>query len=186
MEKHPDRLIGFAYLDPWQYTAEEELCRCVTEYGMKGLKLNPTKQAFAIDRHSLLDPIFEICAAKRLPIVVHGTSDLFCMPSKFATMARAFPNVTLIMAHMGLPDAFDSAMRVVGRYANLFVDTSGVSPRAVREALEAVGPEKILMATEVPWSRFEASIRAVEQATADPAERELIMGGNILRLLGVL
>lgn len=183
--KFPDRLVGFTYIDPWQFSAEEELSRYITEFGFKGVKLNPTKQAYALDRHSIVDMIFEICGKKHLPILSHGASDLFSMPSKFATMARLFPNVNLIMAHMGLPDAFDTALRAVKTLKNLYIDIAGVHPRAVKQALQEVGAEKILMGTDSPWGRYELSIMAIKEATNDPLQQKLIMGENIQRLLGV-
>lgn len=185
MQKYPDRLIGFAYSEPWEFTAEEELYRCFTEYNMKGLKLNPTKQSFALDRHDLVDILFKICEKKNCPIVSHGASDIFNMPNKFAAMARQFPGVNLIMAHMGLPDAFDSALRLVKSLKNLYLDTAGVDPQAIKKAIKEVGPEKILMGSDTPWGRFELSIHAVEAATSDKSARELIMGGNLQRLLNL-
>jgi len=185
VQEYPDRLIGWIVLDPWEYGAEEELSRCVTELGLRGLKLNPSRHGFALDRHNLLDPIFQICAKKNLPILSHGASDLFSMPAKFESMARAFPDVTLIMAHMGLPDAFHTALRAAKKYPNLFLNTAGVPPAAIAKAIAAVGAEKILMGTDAPWGRFELSIEAVKRATSDPVERELIMGKNILSIIGM-
>jgi hypothetical protein len=183
VEKYRDRLVGFAYLDPWRFDTEEELSRCITEYGFMGVKLNPTKQAFALDRHSLVDQIFEICGKKGFPILSHGASDLFSMPSKFGTMARLFPHVNLIMAHMGLPDAFDTALRLVKENKNLYVDIAGVHPRAIKRAVDEVGAEKILMGTDSPWGLYELSLIGINEATDDPKNREMIMSGNIKRIL---
>lgn len=185
IEKYPNRLIGFAYSEPWEFTAEKELYKCFTEYGMRGLKLNPTKQSYALDRHQLVDMLFEICQKKNYPIVAHGASDIFNMPHKFAAMARKFPGVNLIMAHMGLPDAFDTALRLVKSLDNLYLDTAGVDPQAIKKAIKEVGAEKILMGSDTPWGRFELSFHAVETATSDPYERRLIMGENIARLLNL-
>ena len=57
--------------------------------------------------------------------------------------------------------------------------------RAVKQALQEVGAEKILMGTDSPWGRYELSIMGIKEATNDPSEQKLIMGGNIQRLLGV-
>ncbi len=181
--KYPDRIIGFALLNPWDYQAAEDLSRLTTQCGLKGLKLNPTRHGFAMDRAELLDPLFEVAAQRKIPIIAHGKDDLFSMPGKFEAMAKRHPKVNLIMAHMGVDRALAAAIRAAKRCPNLYLDTSSVSPNAIREALHGVGPEKIIMGTDAPWGRFELSIEAVKQATSDPAARDLIMHQNLLRVL---
>ena len=153
---------------------------------MSGLKLNPTRHGFALDRYSILDPIYKICAKKSIPIISHGASDLFTMPSKFASVASEYPDLTLILAHMGLPDAFKSALRAVKRHPRMYLETAGVPWAAIAEAIEAVGADRILMGTDASWGRFELSIEAVKRATSDSRERDLIMGENLARVLGML
>ena len=182
--KYPDRIIGFALLNPWSYQAAEELSKLTTFHGLRGLKLNPTRHGYSFDRTEILDPLFEIAAQRKIPIISHGKDDIFTMPGKFERMACRHPRVNIIMAHMGVDRALHSAIRAAKRCKNIFLDTATVSPKAIREALEAVGPEKILMGTDAPWGRFKLSIQAVESATSDPYARDLIMHENILRVLG--
>jgi predicted TIM-barrel fold metal-dependent hydrolase len=182
-EKYPDRVIGFALLNPWDYRAVEDLSRLTTQRGLKGLKLNPTRHGFAMDRAEILDPLFEVAAYRKIPIIAHGKDDLFSMPGKFEAMAKRHPKVNLICAHMGVDRALGAAIRAAARCPNLYLDTSSVSPNAIREALKGVSAEKIIMGTDAPWGRFELSIEAVRQATDDPVKRDLIMHQNILRVL---
>src|SRR5690625_1740501 len=69
---HPDRIIGYAVVNPWDYSAEDELRRCFEDLHLKGLKLNPTRHGYALDRHELTDPFFEICSEYKVPILCHG------------------------------------------------------------------------------------------------------------------
>ena len=184
-EKYPDRLVGFAQLVPWDYDAPQELSRLTTQRGLRGLKLNPTRHGYALDRIQILDPLFEIAASRGIPIISHGKDDLFSMPGKFKTMADRHPRVTLIMAHMGVDRAFNAACRVANQCPNLYLDTAGVAPKYVKKALDAVGPEKIVMGTDAPWGRFELSIEAVKRSTSDKAAQKQIMGGNMKQILGM-
>ena len=136
-----------------------------------------------MDRAQLLDPLFEVAAYRNIPIIAHGADDLFSMPGKFEAMAKRHPKVNLIIAHMGVDRALSAAIRAAKRHKNLYLDTSSVSPKAIKEALDGVGAEKILMGTDAPWGRFELSIEAVKRATQDKIEQELIMGKNQARLL---
>lgn len=182
-QKHPDRIIGFAVVNPWDFGAEDELRRCLGELNLKGLKLNPIRHGFALDRHELVDPLFAICEEYKVPVLCHGGSDLFNMPGKFEEMALSFPNVDIIIAHIGEPDAVESAIRVAQRHDNIYVDTAGIILNTLEKAIQNLNPEKILMGTDAPWGKFELSVELVNRATNDEKIRQLIMGGNIARLL---
>lgn len=182
--RYPERLIGYAVINPWDYSAEDELRRALGPLGLKGLKLNPIRHGYALDRHEIVDPLFQICREFGVPILCHGGSDLFTMPGKFDEMARVFPDVTLILAHIGEPDAVDAAIRVAQRRDNVYVDTAGISLGTLKQAIARLNPEKILMGTDASWGRFELSIQTVLRATTDERARRLILGENIARILG--
>lgn len=182
---HPNRIFGYAVVNPWLYSAEDELVRCFRDLNLYGLKLNTLRHGYALDRHQIVDPIFEICDHYKKPVLCHGESDIFNLPGKFEEMARTFPRVNLILAHIGQPDAVDGAIRAANRYENIYVDTAGVSINVLKRAVNEMDPAKILMGTDASWGKFELSIELVRKATDDEKIREMIMGGNIIRLLGL-
>ncbi|NIM45409.1 MAG: amidohydrolase family protein, partial [Nitrososphaeria archaeon] len=61
VNKYPDRLIGFARVDPYEgEKAVDELAHAVKDLGMKGLKLHPLFQGFRIDSpvvHTVLEEV---------------------------------------------------------------------------------------------------------------------------------
>lgn len=180
--KFENRIFGYAVVNPWDYIAEEELERCFRDLNLYGLKLNPLRHGFALDRHSIVDPLFEICERYDKPILVHGQSDMFNMPGKFDEMAETFPNVKIILAHIGEPDAIDAAIRVVNRRENVYVDTAGIQLSTLKRAVNEIDPNKILMGTDAPWGDFNLSIELVEKATEDEEIRQKILGKNVARL----
>ena len=180
--KFENRIFGYAVVNPWDYIAEEELERCFRDLNLYGLKLNPLRHGFALDRHSIVDPLFEICERYDKPILVHGQSDMFNMPGKFDEMAETFPNVKIILAHIGEPDAIDAAIRVVNRRENVYVDTAGIQLSTLKRAVNEIDPNKILMGTDAPWGDFNLSIKLVEKATEDEEIRQKILGKNAARL----
>ncbi len=181
--KYSNRIFGYAVVNPWLYSAEEELERCFRDLHFYGLKLNTLRHGYALDRHQIVDPIFEICDKYKKPVLCHGESDIFNLPGKFEEMARTFPNVNIILAHIGQPDAIESAIRAANRYDNIYVDTAGVSLNTLKMAIAGMDPHKILMGTDASWGKFELSIDLVKRATEDEEIRKLIMGENIIRLL---
>lgn len=65
---HPDRLWGFASVDPQVSGAADELGRAFTELGAKGLCLHPAKQGFAPD-DAVAEPLYELCERYNKPVV---------------------------------------------------------------------------------------------------------------------
>jgi len=184
VKKHPDRLIGFAVVNPWEERAEEELKRCINGLRFEGLWLHPVRHGYLLDDHDLLDPLFAICSGARIPVIAHGTSHVPCIPNHFEEMALTFPDVILIIAHMGYMYETNSAISVAARNANVYLEMSGVFVRQVKQALREVGAKKVLLGTNTPEGDFEFEISKIKSSTSDAEEMSLILGQNMLRILG--
>ncbi|HEX6676319.1 MAG TPA: amidohydrolase family protein, partial [Actinomycetes bacterium] len=73
----------------------------------------------------------------------------------------------------------------LARYPNLYADTSGVRRfdylvRAVRRA----GPGKLVFGSDGPWLHPALELGKVRLLGLPPAEEAMILGGNLLRLIG--
>ena len=184
VKTHSDRLIGFATVNPWSDDAEDELDRCANDLGLVGLKLHPVRHGYMFDEHFLLDPIFEKCSKFGWPIIAYGAADIASVPNHFEEMAVTFPDIPLIMAHMGYMYETNSAIDVASRAKNVYLETSGVFVRQVNSALNKVGASKIIFGTNTPKEEFDFSLERIKMSAATSDELDLILGGNILRLLG--
>ncbi len=128
VRRHPDRIIGFAGIDPRRRKeALVELERCA-DIGLKGLKLW-TLTGFYPDDEAYY-PLYERVAELGLPVLVHtgtgppGTYMKFNRPVYVDKVAVDFPEMPIIMAHVGMP-WIEEALAVVIKNANVFVDISG-------------------------------------------------------------
>jgi predicted TIM-barrel fold metal-dependent hydrolase len=185
IKKYPDRLIGFCHINPWQRDqALEELDRCFNKLKLKGLKLHPSINHFPINAHSLTDQIFEKCAKYRVPIISHGQGDSpFCTPAQFGDMADTFPDVQLIMAHMGYWQNTEDAIFQIKKHDNLFADTTVVANLdLIRKAVEIAG-EKLLFGTDTPGNSMKLEIMKIKIAISSRKKRELIFCKNIMHIL---
>ncbi len=180
---YADRLIGYAAVNPWHANAANEVRRAVTEKGLRGLKLHPFLHAYSLTQHDLVDPVLRACRDLRIPVVVHGAGEWSNMPLPFDEMARTFPDVTIVMAHMGTVWGFQDALVVAERRPNVMLGTALAFSGFVQMAVERVGADKVLMETDSPVQAFEAEIAKIEIAVPDRAARDLVMGGNIARIL---
>ncbi len=67
--EHPEKLIGFASIDPNAIGYMDELHRSVEDLELKGLKLGPIYQNYhPLDERIL--PVYEYCERNHLPIII--------------------------------------------------------------------------------------------------------------------
>jgi predicted TIM-barrel fold metal-dependent hydrolase len=183
MATAPDRLVGFCAVNPWDgKAAVAELRRCVEDLGFKGVKLHPTIHGYRLGDRGLVDPIF--AAAQDLGIIVtsHGASDLYNNPAEFGAIAGAFPEVPLLMVHMGYFWECDLAIEMSGKHKNLYLDTSRAPIFEIMQAVREIGPEKVIWGTDSPFVDYELEFTKMSRIK-DSAAYELVVGGNITRLL---
>ena len=68
---HPDKFYGFASVDPHREDALEVLERAFCRQGLRGLKLNPSKQRFD-PSDERMEPIYALCERENKPIIFHA------------------------------------------------------------------------------------------------------------------
>jgi len=131
VHEYPDRIIGFAGIDPRRgKEAVVELQRCF-DMGLRGLKLW-TLTGFYPDDESYY-PLYKKVAELEIPMLIHtgsgppGTYIKFNRPLYVDKVAVDFPEIKIIMAHIGAPWV-DEAIAIVIKNSNVFVDISGWEP----------------------------------------------------------
>ena len=133
---HPDRLSGFAYLDPTEADCVDEVRRCADQ-GFAGFKLFPPI-GYRVDEDRCR-PMFDTISQTGLPVLVHcGQTNLdhadrphtravnsaLAHPMYLDPITRLYPQTTFIIAHMGFP-WFMEAWSVAMANANVILDTAG-------------------------------------------------------------
>ncbi|MCD9026240.1 amidohydrolase family protein [Cohnella silvisoli] len=168
----PSRLFGFASVDPNRIGADRLLESAVKELGLKGLKLAPIYQNFhPLD--SMAYPVYAKAQQLKLPVMWHqGTSFVRegplekSMPVLLDPVARSFPELKMIIAHLGHP-WMGEAIATVRKHANLFADISALGSRpwqmyrALIEAVEYGIEDKLLFGTDFPFFNVERTITAL-------------------------
>lgn len=181
----PDRLIGYCAVNPWQPDAAAEVRRCVKDWGFRGLKLHPTLNGFHLSDPKLVDPLFEEAQSLGIPIIAQGASDLYNSPPEFAEMARRFPKVRLLMAHMGFFWSVDQAITYAAALPNLILETSRAPIFEITTAVAALGPDKVVWGTDSPFVDYEWEFRKMERCSPDPGIRRRVLGETMAEMLGL-
>jgi predicted TIM-barrel fold metal-dependent hydrolase len=184
VKAHPRRLFGFGQVMPQADDALDEIAR-IAELGLSGLKLHPSLHGYHAADHGLLDPVFEQCAKFRLPILINALDDAFCAPFAIEEVAKDHPDVPTIIAHMGAVWNVPEAITVAERRPHIYLETSATLLSDVRRAYARLGASKILMGSEWPGSDFDLERMKIAKAIPDAADRALIEGGNMARILGI-
>ncbi|GAA2703359.1 amidohydrolase family protein [Actinoplanes palleronii] len=181
---HPDRLFGFGQVMPQADDALDEIRR-IKDLGLAGLKLHPSLHGYHVADHGLLDPVFATCAELGLPVLINALDDAFCAPLAIEEIAKGFPEVPTIIAHMGAVWNVPEAIIVAERNPHIYLETSATLMSDVRRAYARLGPRQILLGSEWPGSDFDLERFKIAKAVPDEADRALVEGGNMARILGL-
>lgn len=188
VKAHPE-FIGFITLH--QDLTEEEVSSEVdwaVANGLRGIKLHPDFQKFNIDDECAEK--FYRAASGKLPILFHVGDDRydFSSPERLVRMAEKYPELNFIAAHFGGYRCWDKVSVYKG-LSNVYFDTCSslpfISAEKAREIIDMFGADKFFFATDFPMWDSKREMERFNQITLTKEEREMILSGNIKRLLGV-
>ena len=204
--QHPDRLMGFATVQPNSGQRGLDNVARALDAGLCGIgELLPQAQGFTF-RDECWAKLVALAVERRVPINLHVTDPLAYNPESctkptplenYVELVRTFPDATFILAHWGggIP-FFELNARLRSLFRNVYYDTAA-SPliydnRVYREVVDLVGADRILYGTDYPLlthprvSREPDMKRDLGDARIGgmtPEEAALVLGGNALRLL---
>lgn len=161
--------------------------------GLKGLKFHAEYQEFVVDDKKMLK-IYDYALSRGLILLHHAGFDpayaapFRSSPRQFANIADAMRGGVMVCAHLGGHAQWDEVERyLVGK--NVYLDTSmGLDYYSHEQFLRIIrghGAERILFASDSPWSSAGKELETLRSLPLTREERERILGGNARRLLGV-
>jgi predicted TIM-barrel fold metal-dependent hydrolase len=215
VRRYPDRIVGFAGIDPRRgKEGIGELERCA-EMGLKGLKLWTLTGFYPDDERNY--PLYEKAAELGFPILVHtgmgprGTYLKYNRPVYVDKAAVDFPDTTFIMAHMGQPWV-EEAVAILFKNPNVYVDISAWEPicklapfvfcQALMQIKLTTGSlRQVLFGSDwplfTPIMSLKEWVEAIKNLTLPPPlemlgfkdftdeDKRLILGENAVRVLGL-
>jgi len=185
--QHPEKLIGFLSVDPTQEGWERELRDGHEVLGLRGIKLLSMYAGFRPDDERL-DPLWKYATERRLPVLLHtGTTfvaqaPLECtLPRHLDRVATRFPEVKLILAHLGHPYEGE-CVAVIRKHPNAYADISALHYRPFQfyHSLMLVQEygvwDKLLFGTDYPFTTVQATLDGLRSLN------QLVEGTNLPRL----
>lgn len=189
----PRRFVGFGSVHPAR--SPEENVASLRENGLRGVKVHPLFQGFALDDRRLYD-VLEALEGEFVAVFHVGPEHpgdprgALATPAMIRDIAQAFPRLDVVAAHLGGYHAFDEALEVVNGL-DVHLDTSwppgiaSLDPARVRSAIERHGADRVVFATDWPMADPETEIASIRALGLSDEDTDAVLGGNFARLLGL-
>lgn len=191
-KKHKE-ILTFASVHPKDPEKIEKL-RNYMKLGCRGLKIHPVIQGVHPSDPSVLE-LMEEYQKYNLPILFHtGGSTYYVTQSEnqrayanlpnYEEVVSSFPKINFIWAHMGQMER-ETALDIAEKLKNVYVDTTFQPVEGVRDAITKLGPDRVLYASDYPFSVQEVHIRIINKVAGDDTQlKEKLFYKNAERLIG--
>lgn len=153
-----------------------------------GIKIHPEEHGYPIREYG--DALFEFAAERRAVVLTHS-SEPNSLAEDFIAWANEFPEVRLILAHIGCGWDGDVTHQVraiqQSRHGNVFADTSSarsIVPGLIERAVREVGVERVVFGTDTPLYHAAMQRARIEYADLSDADKRRILRENALKLFG--
>jgi predicted TIM-barrel fold metal-dependent hydrolase len=128
--------------------------------------------------------LIRAAAAHGAPTLFHCGDEPLTTPLAIARAAAACADATIILGHMGGYFHVDDAIEVAERHRNVVLETSAMPyPAKIREAVERIGAERVIYASDGPACSPRIEVEKVRLAGLDPESERLVLGENARRML---
>lgn len=192
------RLIACGSIHPHTCPEPGEEVRRLRDLGIRLLKVHPPHQLVRPDdyRHGLLAQaaIYEGCEREGIPVMFHTGTSIFpgadsalSDPLAVDAVAVDFPKLKIILAHAGRPLHMEQAIFLARRHPNLYLDISGIPPKAILDYLPRLTDfaAKALWGTDWPSPGVKdmgKNLADFTAAVADENARTAILQDNALKI----
>ena len=189
-ERYENRLISFGGIHPDSEDYKGQL-KTLKSMGFKGIKLHPDYQGVCFD-DIRYERIVSYASELDMIILVHAGIDIGlpdpvkCTPAMSAKVLKCTQTQNLVLAHLGGWKMWNEVEELlVGTDA--YFDTAFIHQFIEQEQfvriVKAHGSEKILFATDSPWSDQAEAVKWVQSCGFSGEAEENILYKNALKLL---
>ena len=192
-----ESLIPFPSVDPLMGTEAmvAEVEDKAENFGAKGIKIHPAEGHFFPDDDSLW-PVYETAQRLGLPIISHGglfmSDKPYTQPKNFTRILEDFPDLTLVIAHLG-QNFFEESSDLAERFPQLNFDTSAVFPAAERplslsddeavDIIRKIGVDRVMFGSDYPWFHPGRDLERFLGLNLTSDEKKAILSENARRIL---
>ncbi|WP_420027408.1 amidohydrolase family protein [Fannyhessea vaginae] len=179
----PDFVEAYAFINPKDPHALDEIDRCLGDLKMNGVKFHSWKQGYYPDNRPELDDIFSQIEHYGVHVQMHvGTAPL-SNPYTWSEHARKHPKIDFVFTHMGYYEFGLSCIEMALRYKNIYLETSGqMNPLILKDAIKKIGSQRIVFGTDWPYKPVNIEIDKFLHLDLDSDDLENIFYKNAMYL----
>lgn len=187
VKAHPDLFTGFGTLHPNSDDIQGDFDYLI-ELGLKGVKLHPDFQRFALNDDKSFE-MGKVINDGDVPVLIH-CGDFrynFSNPPQLKPFLNEYPDLTVIGAHFAGWSIWEEASRQLSDYENLYVDLSSslyaLSPETALDLIHAYGSDKVLWGTDYPMWDSVSEMEYFKKIELSESEKSEILFKNASKLL---
>lgn len=165
--------------------------KCLCEYGFIGVKLNGAQNGYYIDGSEAMAVCEKIAALGGIVAFHIGVDEPeYTDPKRAEVVAKAFPEMKVLMIHMGgagIPDRSEEVIAIAKNNPNMYLIGSAIGIDKVADAIRELGPERVLFGSDIPFadpaevlSQYHEMLKEFDERTS-----QLVLGMNAKRLFGL-
>lgn len=191
-EKYAGKLLSFGGIHPDSEDYKKEL-KTIKEMGLPGIKLHPDYQGVMIDDVRYMN-IIEYASELGLIVSTHAGVDsglpepIHCPPDKMRKVLDIIKPEKFVVAHYGGWKQWEMVYEYLAD-ADVYFDTAVtfgyIGQDMYLKIWEKHNKEKVLFATDSPWSDAAMAIAKVRELPLSEVEKENILAINAKKLLGI-
>jgi hypothetical protein len=181
--RYPGKFIGFANHRP---SREKGRIRSMLFHEVRELGLRGVGELSEAPTREMLDAVREL----GIPVLYHPGNDHGEYVELCQECVPQYPDVNFILCHLGSDTSDDWRKHLAGielakAYPNLYLETSAVIITPYLEkAIRELPAEKIIFGSDGESVDSRTEIYKIRVQKLPKEKEELILGGNMLRLLG--
>ncbi len=186
------KIISFGAIHPRLEDIEGKM-KLLKEMGFKGVKIHPDYQGAYINDDGYVR-ILKCAAEYDMIVVTHAgldgayPNDVHCTPSLVLDLIKKAPHKKLVLAHLGSLNFYDEVINRLSD-ADVYFDTAYVLKSVGKETFDKIlrshGEDRILFASDSPWSDIKNDIDILRGYVQDEEALNKILYKNAKKLLEI-
>lgn len=182
-----NRFLGFGRvkINSFDNDVAGQIKYAIKELKLSGIKFHPND---GFPNREAMDTIREL----KTPVLAHSGMGL--PPLSFEGLIQSYPDVTIILAHLGIEtdwaNMFSSPLQafyLAKKYKNVYLDTAAATwiQPVLEQAVQEAGVDKILFGTDAPWFYPAIIMAGINDLEISREDKNKILGGNIAKILKI-
>lgn len=162
-KKCQGRVVPYGSLDLRNIKSSSDELKRLYDAGIRGIKIHPSHQLIYPNEYrdglDTLGDMYKTAQELKIPVMIHtgtsifpGARNVYADPIYVDDVAIDFPELTIILAHGGRPLWTATAVFLVRRFKNVFLDISSMPMKNVPEYFPQIDKikDKVLFGSDWP------------------------------------